>query len=194
LPFVRLAVARYQEHGLEGKRLSPVVVCDMYKLLGRRDLEVERRSERRFHVKLSGEFDQTPPGADFPRREVVARLETRDPALSDDVVHYSPPHTKDNPAQVTTQLIAEHALPWSAASQYYAKTIEFDTERWNSAHSVHGQPSIAVLSVIEYEIFPTSELQADATGTEILVLHGRLCARRLVYSRCFALGRGEVNR
>lgn len=187
LPFLRLALARYQEHGLPGRRLSPVALCDMYKLIGLRELEVSRTAERSFEIRLRGEFDQTPEGSPFPRREVVARIEARDPDLSEEIVHYlPPPHPRGQP-RATTETLTEFALALDPRERSYRRAFEIPPDVWRSARRLNGRPSRAVLSVLEYEIFPTAEAQSDRTGVELLVIEGRMCARRLVYSSTFHL-------
>jgi hypothetical protein len=192
LPFIRLGIASYQEHGLPGQRLSPVTVCEMYKLLGRRELEVVRHSERRFTVRLNGEFDVPPEGSIFPQREVVVRLEARAPDLSPDVVHYAPPGTPKGSSAVAADHLHEYKLSYDSRRSAYLATFEITPELWRSASAFNGKESLAVVSVVEFEIFPTSESQSDSTGTDILMIGNRLAARRLVYSSSFQLTHREA--
>jgi hypothetical protein len=185
LPFVRLSLATYQPHGVPGKRLSPVTICDMYKLIGKRELQVARLSETGFKLNLSGEFDHAPQPGQFPRREVLARVEARDPSLAPEVVHYVPSEDPRGPLPPTTKVVAQFALRRFKSG--YSKRIELSREAWEAARLLHGRPSQAVLSIVENEIYPCAESQTDSTGAEALILDGRLCARKLVYSTTFRI-------
>jgi hypothetical protein len=187
VPFVRLNLARYQPLGFPGHRLSPVSICDMYKLLGRRLLKVDRTGRRSFAVTLSGEFDVTPKPTDFPRRQVVVRLEARDPDLSPEIVHHLPPPTAKGAGRQTNGVVAEVPLVPNARGDAYAADLKFSEEVWQSAVELFGKPSIAVLSILEFEIFPCAETQSAAADTEFLILDDRACARRLVFSSSLQL-------
>lgn len=57
---VRLAVARYQPHSLDGLSLSPVVHTDLVPLLPDRTLRVTRKADREYEVKLTGIVSPAP--------------------------------------------------------------------------------------------------------------------------------------
>jgi hypothetical protein len=185
VPFVRLGIGTYQPNGAEGRRLSPVTVCDMFKMLGKRTLRVTRRGTRAFSVLLKGEFDHAPRPEDFPRREVVVRLEARDPSLPAEVVHYIPANMP-KATSAKMNFVFEQPLERSkkGGREYYGQVV-IPQGAWDAVTSMNGGTLTPTLSITEYEIFPTAEAQADDTSTEILHLDGQLCARRLVFSRSF---------
>lgn len=197
-PMVQLGVARYQAHGLPDRRLSPIVACDMFPLMGRRDLDVARLSERDFSIRFAGEFDliaaEDDPKA-IPRRQVFARLEARDPDLAEEIVHYIPPPTTgEPPALSTTAMVQEIPLRWNKDRLVYEMSEEFDLLSWKTAHQFHGRTTLATLSIVEYVVSATSEGQSNPTDAETVMFDDRPCARQLVYSATFRLSRegGQV--
>jgi hypothetical protein len=78
-PFARLALTRYQPDSLPGLHLSPIVLTDIVRLLPDRTLTVTKQTP--LGVSVSGPAYQIPEGA-----HMIARLERRDPAHSDDVI------------------------------------------------------------------------------------------------------------
>ncbi len=98
LPFVRLALVRYQPDSLPGCHVSQVVRCDIVQTLPDRTLTVRRDPAD------AGVVDITVAGASYtgiagpigPRTDaaalgrMVATLEERDPSLADDVIGWRP--------------------------------------------------------------------------------------------------------
>jgi hypothetical protein len=78
-PFVRLALTRYQPDSLPGLHLSPIVLTDIVRLLPDRTLTVTTQTP--LGVSVAGPAYQEPEGA-----HMIARLERRDPTVSDDVI------------------------------------------------------------------------------------------------------------
>jgi hypothetical protein len=99
-PFVRLAVCRYQPDSIPGCHLSPPVRCDYVQLTPERTTSVGRTDDRHVRVVVSGPIGirdlpdrerSRPAGADWfaqavaANRQVVARLQRRDPAIPTDL-------------------------------------------------------------------------------------------------------------
>jgi hypothetical protein len=72
LPLVRLALARYQRHAIEGCHLSPIVHADFVPLAPDRHLTVLRRGEGRWKLALYG---QGYKGADGKAGTIEAAIE-----------------------------------------------------------------------------------------------------------------------
>ncbi len=191
-PIIRLGLARYQAHGLPGRCLSPIVVADPYKMLGRREIDVERHGERRFTLRLSGEFDRPLAGRRLPRREVYVRLEARDLALPDEVVQYLPPRSASNTSSPTSDACAQHVLAWDEKNKSYVATVEYDPDVWGSATHFEGRPSMATLAVVEHEIYRAPESRGDAADVEFVMIDGERCGRKLIFSSTFHVGPAEA--
>ncbi len=99
-PFVRLAVSRYQPASIDRCHLSPPVRCDFVQLTPERTTSVSRTDDHHVRVVVSGPIGirslptrgrapapGSDPFADAVRanRQVVARLQRRDPAISTDL-------------------------------------------------------------------------------------------------------------
>ncbi len=97
-PFVRLAVCRYQPGSITGCHLSPPVRCDYVQLTPERTTSVSRTDDRHVRVVVSGPIGiRTFPerghvsSADAfaeavsANRQVVAKLQRRDPAIKTDL-------------------------------------------------------------------------------------------------------------
>jgi hypothetical protein len=97
-PFIRLAVCRYQPDSIPGCHLSPPVRCDYVQLAPERTTSVSRTDDRHVRVVVSGPIGiRTLPdrghvsSADVfaeavsANRQVVARLQRRDPAIRTDL-------------------------------------------------------------------------------------------------------------
>jgi hypothetical protein len=91
MPFVRLALVRYQEHSLSGCELSPIVLVDIVQTLPDRTLTITRDGDA-LEITLTGPTYTAIRSIGEPRADgaalarVVARLERRDPAIADDVL------------------------------------------------------------------------------------------------------------
>jgi len=98
-PFVRLAVARYQQESINGYHLSAPVKCDFVQLLPERTASVSRTDIRHVRVVVSGSVgtrggaksEKFPPPALIAdeavrrNRTLVARLQRTDPNLPTDL-------------------------------------------------------------------------------------------------------------
>jgi hypothetical protein len=96
-PFVRLAVCRYQPDSLPGCHLSPPVRCHYVQLTPERTTSVSRTDDRHVRVVVSGPIgvrtfaERGHAGADpfaeavGANREVVAKLQRRDPNINTDL-------------------------------------------------------------------------------------------------------------
>jgi hypothetical protein len=97
-PFVRLAACRYQPNSIDGCHLSPPVRCDYVQLVPERITSVSRTDDRHVRVVVSGPIGlRSFPGRDHAasdtafaeavtaNRQVVARLQRRDPAIDTDL-------------------------------------------------------------------------------------------------------------
>jgi hypothetical protein len=146
----------------------------MYKLLGRRELKIERQGDASFSILLGGEFDQPPEGSPFPARQVHVILEARDPSLSPEIVEYKGPFTPDE--------VFSFALTPNSQGDVYSGVMDIPTDKWQSAQSLNGSPSNAVLSVLEYEIFPAAPSQVMRVEEDLIMHKDMRCWRRLVYS------------
>jgi hypothetical protein len=97
-PFVRLAVCRFQPESIAGCHLSPPVRCDYVQLTPERTTSVSRTDNRHVRVVVSGPigvrtFPERAAGASTDvfaaavsaNRQVVAKLQRRDPAIPTDL-------------------------------------------------------------------------------------------------------------
>jgi hypothetical protein len=94
-PFVRLAVCRYQPESIDGCHLSAPARCDYVQLLPERTTSVSRTDDRHVRVVVSGAVGTrvTPerdPSVDAAaaiaaNRQIVARLQRRDPTIPTDL-------------------------------------------------------------------------------------------------------------
>jgi hypothetical protein len=99
-PFVRLAVCRYQPDSIDNCHLSPPARCDYVQLTPERTTSVSRTDDRHVRVVVSGpvgvraELPIRIGGGAGPQafaeavaanRQVVARLQRRDPAIPTDL-------------------------------------------------------------------------------------------------------------
>ena len=97
-PFVRLAVCRYQPESITGCHLSPPVRCDYVQLTPERTTSVSRTDDRHVRIVVSGPigirtFPERASGASTDvfaaavsaNRQVVAKLQRRDPAIPTDL-------------------------------------------------------------------------------------------------------------
>ncbi|MFF4608028.1 hypothetical protein ACFY12_35495 [Streptomyces sp. NPDC001339] len=82
-PFVRLALARYQPHSLEGQHLSPIVHTPVLRTLPKRLLTAEGTDP--LTLTLSGPNYLT----DSLVPEVIVSLQSRDPALEDEALAWT---------------------------------------------------------------------------------------------------------
>ncbi len=187
-PFLQLALVTYQRRSLVSQRSSPVVQCDPFKLDGRRELEIERRARCEFSIALRGDFDHAPKPTDFPRREVVAELWSRDGSLSDDIMEYVGPVPESGPSGTatgrTSDALDSYPLERCVAGGYAAQ-VKIDENLLDDAQN-HGVP---VLWILEYEVHPAPEEQLSATDRHLVVIDGRVCRRSLVYSFSVQIGR-----
>ena len=103
MPFVRLAVVRYQPNALAGAKISKVVLCEFAQVLPRRRATFARTARRsrsaprhrtgaRTHEvaarqRISGHLvhPAARPGGETGRNKVELVLQTRDPALDTDL-------------------------------------------------------------------------------------------------------------
>jgi hypothetical protein len=195
LPFVELALVTHQAHGMPGKRTSPVLMCDMYKLIGDRVLEVSRGGRDQFTITLSGDFDQTRDSKLWPRRDVIATISARHHDVPSEVIEYVPPSSNPSPrlgpgwandsAKPAALLdpavdVQEFQLRGSRRGHSYSRTIKVDPGIFSDPRQSSAQA--VVLSVNEYEIFPAAEGSLDAGGEGLVVIDEQLCVRRVVYS------------
>jgi hypothetical protein len=93
MPFVRLALVRYQPHSLPGCEFSRVVLADIVQTLPDRTLTVTRAGDGdAIEISVAGVTYTAIRGVDSPRSDdpalarMVARLEYRDTAIPDDVL------------------------------------------------------------------------------------------------------------
>jgi hypothetical protein len=193
-PFVQLALVAFQANGLPGQRVSPVALCDMYKLRGDRVLEAVRRDRLHFTLALRGEFEHTLDRREFPRRQVVARLQLRDPSLPREIVEHASPAAAPRRrgaaplhAATSTRTLAEYELSRSTKGDAYTATVELEPSDLDVAE----QAGLPVIAVEEYEIYPAAEAGRGELEDGLFVLEGRLCVRQLVYA--FQLEIGTVN-
>jgi hypothetical protein len=175
-PFVQLAVTAFQENGLPGRRVSPVVQCDMIKLGGERTVEVNRSEPLLFSVTVGGGFEI--PAGPFPRRSLVAELNGRPAALAADVVTSVEPGQSGAPLPVAT-----YPLAWRRSSGAFAADIRLDAGQLADARA----RGSAVLSIKETETYLAAEGRVDGLGEKSHTTRAHMTADRVVFALTFDL-------
>ena len=159
MPFIRLALVRYQPHALVGVQLSRVVLADFAQLTPDRTstVTVEPYNPRVLNAAVSG---VTPIGPDQQLPQVDVRVQRRDPALAGDVAWVGV-----DPADASIAL-----TPAGGGSDptLWAGTVTFAADPEAGAHR---------LLVTEYESLPTYDDQPSPGAPG-----------RLVYAEAFLLG------
>jgi hypothetical protein len=160
MPFIRLALVRYQPHALVGAQLSRTVLADFAQLTPDRTATVtfDPYNPRVLNVAVSG---VTPTGPGPQRPQVDVRVQRRDPALAGDVA-WADVDAADA-SIVLTPAAGEGSDP-----TLWAGTITFTADPGAGVHR---------LLVTEYESLPTYDDQPSP---------GR--PGRLVYAEAFLLG------
>src|SRR5262249_8901073 len=73
-------------HRFERQAISDVVRCDMFKLQGRRTVEIERDERFQMSISLRGEFEINRKNKSHPPwRRIVARIQSRDARCPQDI-------------------------------------------------------------------------------------------------------------
>ena len=160
MPFIRLALVRYQPYALVGAQLSRVVLADFAQLTPDRIATVtfDPYNPRVLNVAVSG---VTPTGPDLQVPQIDVRVQQRDPALAGDVAWVDV-----DPAHVSIAL----TTPAGGGSDptLWTGTITFAADPGAGTHR---------LLVTEYENLLTYDDQPSPGGP-----------RRLVYAEAFLLG------
>jgi hypothetical protein len=115
LPFVRLALVRYQPNSLPGCALSRVVLADIVQTLPDRALTVTRAADT-VQITVAGVSYTAIRGVGAPRADdgalarVVARLEYRDAEIPDELLGWRP---IDGAEVVLTRTMAGLTATWT---------------------------------------------------------------------------------
>jgi hypothetical protein len=163
LPFIQLALVRYQPLAIDGQALSEVLLTDPIRVPGDRKLKIQRNliSPHRFNVALEGPFPPTDnsvgknPNQIIPRREIVVELRRRDPNLAAEIEGPLANEISSGTAGASSNGPDEFLLEPSEAGGKFAKTVQLAVPR--------GKEKL-YLRVVEREIYATSEPQRDMTG------------------------------
>jgi hypothetical protein len=160
MPFVRLALVRYQPHALRGAKVSRAVLSDFAQLTPDRTATAtyDPHHPRRLNVTVSGVAPRGPQ-----RTRVVVRVQSCDPAIGTDLGWQDVPESE---ARVT-DTSATPPLPPP------------DITRWTGSVEFASDPSHRRyrLLIEEHEELPTYRDHRPASGP-----------RRLVYAETFELG------
>jgi hypothetical protein len=86
LPFIRLALVRYQPHSVPGLAMSPLVVADFAQVAPERNISIVQAADNTLTISVSGTTHNSPPDA-FGRigNRFEVTVQRRMPGTSDDV-------------------------------------------------------------------------------------------------------------
>jgi hypothetical protein len=179
-PFVRLAVCRYQPESIAGCHLSAPVRCDYAQLTPERTTSVSRTDDRHVRVVVSGPIGVRA----FPRREQAARADTLADAVSVNRQVLAKLQRRD-PAIPTdlgwkTVAVAELAIRGRGKNQFEAAWVgELDAGTVIPLARPGGNPGWRV-AVEEWERLPgdpPSSVEAPPSAVSLPIWE-----RRLIYA------------
>jgi hypothetical protein len=183
-PFVRLAVCRYQPESIDGCHLSAPARCDFVQLLPERTTSVSRTDDRHVRVVVSGPVgvivdpESVPDPFHGPEafakavganRQVVARLQRRDPAIPTDLGW-------------KTVATAELAVRGRGATQFEAAWVgELDAGK--SIPLVRPGDNLNWrVTVEEWERLPGDPASVAEGGAPFSLFFSPIWERRLIYA------------
>lgn len=161
MPFVQLALVRYQPHSVPRLSMSEVALADPIVHPGQRRLMIQRPSANAVKVTLGGNFDSLPqlrsgtrPPLRLPKRRVVVELRQRMAGLPLD---FEGPlaHGDD---QIAQQSLDRWELDRAADWRTFAGNVPLSAK-------VLGKPQDFYLAVKEFEVFPAAASYRDLTGS-----------------------------
>jgi hypothetical protein len=159
MPFVQLALVRYQPHSVARLSMSEVALADPIVHPGQRRLTVGRPSANAIKVALGGNFDgrYRRPGkrpSNLPKRKVVVELRKRKDGLS---LEFEGPlaHADD---QIDPQSPDRWELDRAADWKTFVGKVPLSA-------IVLRSPQDYYLAVKEFEVFPAAASYRDLTGS-----------------------------
>ncbi|UFZ06354.1 hypothetical protein LQG66_08675 [Bradyrhizobium ontarionense] len=158
MPFVQLALVRYQPHSVPRLSMSEVALADPIVHPGLRRLTVRRSSANAVKVALGGNFDGLrQPGtrsSNLPKRKVVVELRQRMEGLS--LAFEGPLAHRDE--QIDQRSVDRWELDRAADWKTFAGKVTLSA-------AVLRAPQDYYLAVKEFEVFPAGASYRDMTGS-----------------------------
>jgi hypothetical protein len=159
MPFVQLALVRYQPHSVPRLSMSEVALADPIVHPGQRRLTIQRESASAVKVALGGNFDSPPRLPEgrpsrLPKRKVVVELRQRLDGLPLEFEGRLA-HRDD---QIDQQSLDRWELDRAADWKTFAGKISLSS-------MVLRAPQDFYLAVKEFEVFPAAASYRDLTGS-----------------------------
>jgi hypothetical protein len=186
MPFVQLALVRYQPNGLAGFSMSEVALADPIVHPGHRRLTVSRSNADSLRFDVSGNFDGRLPRGDkrpagLPRRKVVVELRKILVGLPREI---EGPLAYDD-EQTDRRSLDRWELHRAADCKRFSGKISLGS--W-----ITDRPQDYYLAVKEFEVFQSAASHRDRTGSTGVIFDQGLnppspAFERLVYYRALEL-------
>lgn len=156
LPFVQLALVRYQPHSVPRLSMSEVTLADPIVHPGQRRLIIERPSANAIQVALGGNFDRPTgqPASRLPKRKVVVELRQRIVGLPLD---FEGPLAHGD-VRIDNQSLDRWELDRASDWKSFAGKVSLST-------TVLRKPQDFYLAVKEFEVFSAAASYRDLTGS-----------------------------
>lgn len=181
MPFVQLALVRYQPNSVQGLAISEVAQADPITLPGQRRLKVRRTTRDDFTIEVFGNFDgprkHAKKKSSLPIRKMIVELRRRSP---------------DMPTEIEGELAfgdgrgaGKNALDRWELNR--AKDHRSFTGSISLGRAFDRQPKELYLAVKEIEIYPTSASYRDRTGSTGVITDNKPTGEKLVFYRALGL-------
>jgi hypothetical protein len=125
MPFVRLALARYQEHAIDTCKLSRIAQADFVPLAPGRSVTVKRTARATWSLTMRGYSYRQPGQSDNETSVVQAQVEYIEGALPEDAASWRP---LGKPVTLTPTPVEPWRYHWTA--QIRIAELEFLSARW----------------------------------------------------------------
>lgn len=181
MPFVQLALVRYQPTALPGLSLSQVTMTDPIRVPGSRLLTVVRTNAFKFDITLSGSFrfdpeEQKDPdkltAPVLPRRAAVVELRRRSTSCAPEIE--GPLANDPTDIAFTSRMLAGAD---DAASRPDRLLLRLGKGSFSGSFEFNppplGENEKYYIRIVESEIYPTSEPQRDQTGQSAHFLNAK---------------------
>ena len=182
MPFVQLALVRYQPNSLAGLSMSDVALADPMALPGNRRLTFRRSTATKLKIDISGNFDGLPTHAEkppigLPRRKFVVELRRTLAGLPPEI---------EGPLAYDDDLVGKKSLDrWELHRAPDWKTFSGNIAL-ESQITEHSEDYY--IAVKEFEVFPSAASYHDRTGSTGVIAGQKPTFERLVFYRALSVG------
>lgn len=173
MPFVQLALVRYQPSSVQGLSMSEVALADPIVLAGQRRLTLRRTSEG-VQLEVGGNFDgvraHSRKAQSLPQRKMIVELRRR---------------SADLPADIEGDLAFGDGRRSGSSDSWELRRAEpsLFTGRIPLVSEVTKNAGGFYLAVKELEVFPTAASYRDRSGSTGTITAGQPTFERLVFYR-----------